>query len=133
MRRFGVLLSLSFVLLFGTVALHTQPVAIAQEATPAVEGFAPEGIPFEPVAFATGVALPATGKLSVSRVSFEPRAGFSMTIAAGQEVTLQAGDTLLFPPDTGGEIGNNGQERAVVLVVFVGPPEDMTGEATPAP
>jgi quercetin dioxygenase-like cupin family protein len=182
MRRFPVFQSVMAVILLGILALQTQPGAFAQEATPAVEGFMPEGITFEPVAFATGLALPAPGEVSVSRIGFDPGTGFPIDeedptyalavvesgaltirldrplmvtragalatamaeeeaggapaneeIAAGQEATLQAGDTALFPPDVGGEIGNDGQDRAVVLVVFVGPPEDMTGEATPAP
>jgi hypothetical protein len=181
MRRFHVFLLVIVVMLPGTLALHAQPVAVAQEATPAVEDFMPEGLTFEPVAFATGLALPAPGEVSVARLGFDPGIGFpieegdptyalavvesgSLTIrldgtllvtraealatamdegaggapvteevAAGQEVTLQAGDTALFPPGIGGELGNDGQDRAVVLVVFVEPPEDMTGEATPAP
>jgi hypothetical protein len=43
-------------------------------------------------------------------------------IATGQEVTVRAGDTVLFPPHGGGEIRNDGPERTVVLIVFVGPP-----------
>jgi len=181
MHRFTVSLVV-VVMLLGGFVLPVQLVAIAQEATPAVEGFMPEGITFEPVAFATGLALPAPGDVAVSRIGFDPGTGFPIDeedstyalavvesgaltirldrplmvtragalatamaeeaaggapaneeIAAGQEATLQAGDTALFPPDVGGEIGNDGQDRAVVLVVFVGPPEDMTGEATPAP
>jgi quercetin dioxygenase-like cupin family protein len=57
-------------------------------------------------------------------------------ITDGQEVTLSAGDTALFPPDVGGsEIRNDGQERTVVLVAFVGPPAPgSTPEAgTPTP
>ena len=51
-------------------------------------------------------------------------------ITDGQEVTLSAGDTALFPPDVrGSEIRNNGQERAVVLVAFVGP---SMAQGTPA-
>jgi quercetin dioxygenase-like cupin family protein len=155
----------------------------AQEATPAVEGFMPEGITFEPVAFAPGMTPPPTVDLSVARVSFEPGAGFDIDagdpsyvlaviesgeltvrlegvltvtragalaaamseeeggaatpateeIAAGHEVTLGAGDTVLFPPNVSGAIGNDGQERTVVLAVFVGPPAAMTGEAAPTP
>ena len=38
-----------------------------------------------------------------------------MEIAAGQEVTVRAGDTALFPPQGGGELRNDGQEITVVL------------------
>jgi hypothetical protein len=183
MHRFGVPLSLSVVMLFGTLALPAQPVAIAQEATPAAADPMQEGITFEPVAFAPGIALPPMGDLSVVRVGFEPGTGFDIDpgdpsyalgviesgeltvrlegaltvmragaleaamgeegeapapateeIAAGQEVTLGVGDTVLFPPNVGGgEVRNDGQERTVALVVFVGPPAEMAGEATPAP
>lgn len=51
-------------------------------------------------------------------------------IAAGQEVTLSAGDSAFFPPNVSGEVRNDGQEQAVVLVVLVGPPET---EGTPTP
>jgi quercetin dioxygenase-like cupin family protein len=170
------------VVLLGALALHAQPVALAQEATPAGEEM--EGITFEPVALASGLALPATNELSISRIGFEPGTGFPIEegdptyalavvesgeltiiqdgplvvtragaletamaeemetggafapvteeIAAGQEVTVGVGDTVLFPPNAAGEIRNDGQERTLVLVAFVGPPV-MTGEATPAP
>ena len=51
------------------------------------------------------------------------------TIPAGQEVTVGAGDSVLFPPNVGGEIRNDGQERAVALGFFVSPP---AAEGTPA-
>jgi quercetin dioxygenase-like cupin family protein len=179
MRRFRVVLSLIAVMLLGTHVLHAPPVAIAQEATPAAGEFTEEGITFEPLAFATELALPATGELSISRVSFDPGRGFpvdagdpsyglaviesgeltvrqdapfmvmragalaaaiseemaggtsgpaSEEIAAGQEVTLGAGDSVLFPPNVSAEIRNDSQVRTVVLVAFVGPPAP---EATP--
>ena len=186
MRRFSVLLSVVVVLLLGIFALHAQPIAVAQEATPTGEEFAPEGITFEPVAFATGLALPSTGELFVSRIGFEPGTGFPIDegdpsyalaviesgeltirqdgplvvtragtletavgeaevggpfaptteeIAAGEEVTVRAGDAVLFPPNVGGEIRNDGQERTVVLVFFVGPPpvEGTPTAGTPTP
>jgi quercetin dioxygenase-like cupin family protein len=54
-------------------------------------------------------------------------------ITAGEAVPLQAGDAAYVPGNVTGEIRNDGQERAVALVFLVGPPEGMTGEATPAP
>ena len=184
MRRFRVLRSVGVVLLVGMATMGAQPVALAQEATPAADEFMPEGITFAPLAFAPGLALPAPGDLDVARVSFDPGTGFPIEagdpafalaviesgkltvrqdgpltvtragalaaavsqqgagvtsapeteeISAGQEVTLEAGDSVLFSPHVGGEIRNDGQERTVVLVIFVGPPEAMMGEATPAP
>ena len=172
MRRFGVILSLVAVLL-GSVVIGAQPPAVAQEATPAAGEFMPEGISFEALALATELALPATGEISLTRISLEPGAGFPIEegdpshalaviesgeltirqesaftvtragsldaamgeaeaggafapeteeIAAGQEVTVSAGDAVHFPPDTSGEVRNDGQEPTVALVVFVGPP-----------
>jgi hypothetical protein len=180
MHRVWLLLAL----LAGTgLVLPLAPPVAAQDATPAVEDFAPEGITYEPVAFARGLALPGTNDLSLDRITFEPEAGFTIDagdpqyalvvvergeftirlegplqvtrgsaletameemltggefapataeIAAGQEVTLRAGDAALFPPNAGGEVGNTGQDAAVVLVAFVGPPAAMTA-GTPTP
>jgi quercetin dioxygenase-like cupin family protein len=184
MRRFGVLLSLVVVVLLGTMSLGAQPPAVAQEASPAAGTFTEDGITFEPIAFATALALPATGELSITRITFEPGAGFPIEegdpsyalgyvesgeltilqnmpvtvtragavgeavvaseesgafapateeIAADQEVTLGSGDAALFPPNASGEIRNDGDEPASVLVVFVGPPVPMEeAAATPA-
>jgi quercetin dioxygenase-like cupin family protein len=72
MRRFSVLLSLVVVVLLGTMVLAAQPAAVAQEASPAAGVFSEGGITFEPLAFATALALPSTGELTVSRISLEP-------------------------------------------------------------
>lgn len=52
-------------------------------------------------------------------------------IPAGTEFTLGPGDSALFPPNVAGEVRNDGQERAVALITFVGP-EPTDTEATPA-
>ena len=56
-------------------------------------------------------------------------------LAAGQEVTLHSGDSASFSLLAGGEVQNEGQERAVVLVLFVGPsvPEATPVAGTPTP
>ena len=54
-------------------------------------------------------------------------------IAAGEVVTVEAGDAAYIPGNVTGEIRNDGQERAVGLAFLVGPPEGIAGEATPAP
>jgi len=181
MRRFSVLLSLDVVLLLGIMALSVQPVAVAQEATPAGEEM--EGITFEPVTFASGVDLTGLSELLVVRIGLEPgralpidpdpgvgillvesgtvtvqvEAPMTVTrgaglgeamaaaeetgdfstlmesIAAGEAVTLASGDAAYIPGSVAGEIRNEGQEPAVALGFLVVPPEDMTGEATPAP
>jgi quercetin dioxygenase-like cupin family protein len=181
-----MLLSPIVVVLLGVMTLAAQPAAIAQEASPAAEeSMMEEGIGFEALAFATALALPSTGELSITRVSFEPGTGLPIEegdpsyalgviesgeltivqnaplmvtragaldaamgeaeasgaflpeteeIAAGQEVTVAAGDAVLFPPNASGEIRNDGDEPAVVLVVFVGPPlMEGTAAGTPVP
>ena len=74
MRRFSIVLSISAALLLGGLALSMPPIAMAQEATPGAEEFMPEGVTFEPLAFASALALPSTGELVMSRASFEPGA-----------------------------------------------------------
>jgi mannose-6-phosphate isomerase-like protein (cupin superfamily) len=53
-------------------------------------------------------------------------------IAAGEAVTLKAGDAAYVPSNVTGEIRNDGQERAVALTIVLGPAEGMMA-ATPAP
>ena len=57
-------------MLLGVLALHAQPVAIAQEATPA--GVEIGGVTFQPVALATGIDLPSPGDLFVARAALDP-------------------------------------------------------------
>jgi co-chaperonin GroES (HSP10) len=168
MGRFSVLLALMGVVLVGALAVQSSPATIAQEATPSTQA----AVTFDAVAFASSIPLPATGDVSVARISFAPGTGFPMAaidpvhglaviesgeltlragrplvvtragalgtamkpaggmvvppateeIATGQEVTVRAGDTVLFPPYGGGEIRNDGSERTVVLIVYVGSP-----------
>jgi hypothetical protein len=54
-------------------------------------------------------------------------------IAAGEAVTLEAGDAAYIPGNITGEIRNDGQERAVGLAFTLGPSEGMMAEATPEP
>jgi quercetin dioxygenase-like cupin family protein len=54
------------------------------------------------------------------------------SVAAGQAVTLAAGDAAYIPANVAGEIRNEGQEPAVRLAFLVLPPAAMVGEATPA-
>ena len=61
---------------------------------------------------ALGTAMKPAGGMAVPPATEE--------IATGQEVTVRAGDTVLFPPHVGGELRNNGQEITVVLAAFVG-------------
>jgi hypothetical protein len=60
------------VLLLGVMAVRVQPMAIAQEATPAAEEMFPEGATFEPVAFAIGAKLMDPADIFVVRIGLEP-------------------------------------------------------------
>ena len=182
MRRLAVLVSVIAVALVGLVALGSRSIAIAQDATPAA-GMAAEGITFEPVAFAVGVAAPDPADLFVVRLGLDPGATLPIeasdptagmlvveagtftvrvegpvtvtrgaglqaalataeatgdlgavneTVAAGQEVTLAAGDAAYIPGSVAGEIRNDGQERAVGLAFLLGPATGPMAEATPA-
>jgi hypothetical protein len=183
MRRIGVILSLIAVVLLGIVALRVQPVAVAQEATPAAD-MGPEGSTYEPVSFALGIDVPSPADLFMVRIGLNPGTGFPIeesdpsagillvesgtftievngpvsvtrstglgaamesaqsagnltaaaeAIAAGEAVTLEAGDAAYVPSNVVGEIRNDGQERAVALTILLGPSESMTTAATPAP
>lgn len=55
------------------------------------------------------------------------------SVAAGEAVTLEAGDAAYIPANAAGEIRNEGQERAVGIGFLVIPPGGLMGEATPAP
>ena len=70
MRGFRLLLSIVAVALLGILALHAQPVAIAQEATPANEMI--EGGTADLVTLATGVDWASPGDLFVVRIGLDP-------------------------------------------------------------
>jgi quercetin dioxygenase-like cupin family protein len=183
MRRFGLPVSVAAVVLLGIVAVHAQPVAIAQEATPATDEMMAEGVTFEPATMVLGVDLASPSDMLVFRIGLEPGAvspvdpspgagillvesgtmtvqvDGSMTVtrgaglgeamataeasgdmsalmeslAAGEAVTLEAGDAAYIPGNVPGEIRNEGQEPAAGLAFIVYPAAGMMGEATPAP
>ncbi len=66
----------------------------------------------------------------------DPEGAAGEEVAAGTEFTLEEGDAALFAPNPEGDPGearNDGQERAVALVVSAGPAEDGMATGTPAP
>jgi quercetin dioxygenase-like cupin family protein len=72
MRRLSVLLSVVAIVFLAGVAFSLQPVAIAQEATPAAEEMMPEGITFEPLTFAFGADMTSPFDLLVARLTLAP-------------------------------------------------------------
>jgi quercetin dioxygenase-like cupin family protein len=183
MRRLSVLVSLIVVVLLGVLALHVQPVTLAQEATPDAEEEMPEGFTYEQVTFASGIDLTSPLDLNVFRFGLEPGtavpvedapgagillaetgtltvqvdgpvtvtrgagmdeamataeatgdfSGLMEPVAAGEAVTLEAGDAAYIPGDVPGEIRNEGSEPATGLAFVLYPAEGTMGEATPAP
>ena len=59
--------------------------------------------------------------------------GVMESVAAGEAVTLEAGDAAHITGDVPGEIRNEGSEPATALAFIVYPSGTMMGEATPAP
>ena len=74
MRRLAVFLSVVVVVLFGMLALHAQPVVVAQEATPSSDMQEPEGVTFEPLGITSGVTLPSPADLIAVRLTIDPGA-----------------------------------------------------------
>ena len=157
--------------------------AVAQDATPPAEEFAPEGVTFEPIGFGVAEELPAApADLVIIRFTIDPGAGFPLDpedpsvalayvqsgalsvradaplrvtraatiaafatpgaveegavpepeeVAAGNEFMLEAGDSVVFPPNVEGEVRNDGQVPVVALAAIVAPPEEAAGTPTP--
>jgi quercetin dioxygenase-like cupin family protein len=99
MRRLSVLLSLLGVVLLGVLALPAQPVAVAQEATPAMEEMMPEGVIFELVSLTTGVDLASPGDLLVFQVGLEPGSTLPVDPTPGQGVFLVGSGSLTVQVD----------------------------------
>jgi quercetin dioxygenase-like cupin family protein len=74
MRRLSVLLSVVVIMFLAGVAFSLQPVAIAQEATPAAEEMMPDGIAFEPLSVAFGADMTSPFHLLVARFTLAPGA-----------------------------------------------------------
>ena len=59
--------------------------------------------------------------------------GLTESPAAGEAITLEAGDAAYIPANVNGEIRNDGDEPAIGIGFLVAPPEGMMAEATPEP
>jgi quercetin dioxygenase-like cupin family protein len=75
MRRLSVLLSVIVVVLLGSLALIAQPIAVAQEATPAADEMG-EGLTFTLLGLVPSTTLPSAASVQVARAEFAPGAGF---------------------------------------------------------
>jgi quercetin dioxygenase-like cupin family protein len=104
MHRFGLLVSVVAVVLLGVLALQAQPVAIAQEATPATDEMM-EGVTFQALAFAPGIDLISPSDLIVFRVGLEPGAIVPVDDSPGVGIVLVESGTLTVQVE--GEISVN--------------------------
>ena len=92
-------------------------------------------LPSDPADPALGLVLVEAGELIVALDGpvTVTRAGTlaPAVAAAGETLVLRAGDVGLFPPNVGGEVRNDGAERAVALAFLVTPPEGEGFGGTP--
>lgn len=128
MRRFSVLMSVVAVMLLGMLVLHAQPAALAQEASPAAEGMMePEGVTFEPLGIASGVALPTPADLIAVRVTIEPGAVLPSDASdpTGGMLIVESG-TLTIRLDASWAIARSGSLTAAIATA------EATGTFTPS-
>jgi quercetin dioxygenase-like cupin family protein len=113
MRRFPVLVSVVALMLLGILALHAQPVAIAQEATPPGEAMEPEGVTFEPIAIASGLTLPSPADIIAVRFRIEPGAVLPLEASdpTGGMLIVESG-TFTIRLDTAWAISRSGSLTA---------------------
>jgi quercetin dioxygenase-like cupin family protein len=109
MRRFGVLVSVIAVMLLGMLALHAQPVATAQEASPAAGGMEPEGVTFEPIALSSGLALPSPADMIAAHFRIQPGAALPLEASdpSGGMLIVESG-TFTVRVDTPWAISRSG-------------------------
>jgi hypothetical protein len=132
MRRIPVYLSVCAVVLLGIVGLTAQRSATAQEATPAMEGEM-QGVTFEPVSFAFGVAVPSPADLVLARFTLQPGATLPLeendpsggmllvesgefTVRAEAELSVTRGAGLSAAMATAEASGNYGSMTETVAV-----------------
>jgi quercetin dioxygenase-like cupin family protein len=115
MRRFAVLVSVVAVILLGMLALHAQPVAIAQDATPSSDMQEPEGVRFEPIAITAGVTLPSPADIIAARFHIEPGASLPLEASdpTGGMLIVESG-TLTIQLDTTWAIARSGSLNAAI-------------------
>ena len=127
MRRFAVVLSVVVVVLLGMLALHAQPVVVAQEATPSSDMQEPEGVTFEPLAIASGVTLPSPADLIAARFTVDPGAVLPLEASdpTGGMLIVESG-TLTIRMDAPWAISRSGSLNAAIATA------EATGTFTPS-
>jgi quercetin dioxygenase-like cupin family protein len=127
MRRFAIFVSVVAVMLLGMFALHAQPVAIAQDATPSSDMQQPEGVTFEPIAVTSGLTLPSPADMIAARFSVEPGAALPLEASdpSGGMLIVESG-TFTVRLDTAWAISRSGSLNAAIGTA------EATGTFTPS-
>ena len=125
--------------------LAFEPIGFAQgvalpslaDLTAAHGGFEPgAGFPFTPNdpegVFVVVESGAITARVDEMSWTITRGAGASEEVAAGEDATLEVGDSAFIPGNVTGEVRNNGQERAEILIFLVSPSGSMA-DATPQP
>jgi quercetin dioxygenase-like cupin family protein len=115
------------VMLLGTLALHEQPVAIAQEASPAAGEMEPEGVTFEPIAIASGLTMPSPLDLIAVRFSIDPGAVLPLDASdpTGGMLIVESG-TFTVQLDTSWAVSRSGSLNAAIATA------EASGTFTPS-
>jgi quercetin dioxygenase-like cupin family protein len=108
-------------MLLGMLALHAQPVATAQEASPAAGEMEPEGVTFEPIAITSGLTLPSPADMIAARFSIEPGAVLPLEASdpTGGMLIVESG-TFTVRLDTPWAISRSGSLNAAIATAEAG-------------
>jgi hypothetical protein len=103
-----------------------QPVVVAQEATPFSDMEDPEGVTFEPLALASGVALPGKADLIAVRLILDPGAWLPSEASdpTGGMLIVESG-TLTISLDASWSVSRSGSLNAAIATA------EATGTFTP--
>jgi hypothetical protein len=126
-RRFAIFVSVVAVMLLEMFALHAQPVAIAQDATPSSDMQQPEGVTFEPIAVTSGLTLPSPADIIAARFSVESGAAVPLDASdpSGGMLIVESG-TFTVRLDTAWAISRSGSLNAAIGTA------EATGTFTPS-
>jgi quercetin dioxygenase-like cupin family protein len=116
-------------MLLGILALIAQPIAVAQEATPAATEMAGEPT-FTLLGLAPGATLPSPADLQVARVEFPPGVGFPFDASdpSGALVILESGSLTIHVEEQAWTISRGGTlQQAMGAAQTTNAEPDMTG------